>query len=430
MASLRCSSLVAITLCAVAFAPVPSDGDLPDRRSTPEPEEAMISERAEKSLVAEDLGLAVLQEGGQGSQVASRLQPPDPAEIGRCIVLRYQSEPEVGFSYAIAENGVVATSGAGGFARAPWEPVSPNVVMNDDTRMTIASVSKPITAMAMMKVMEDHGIGLDDPFYPLISADYDGWWFDSGGQLLWVPNPAVETVTIRNLLTHRSGLKPGLGCGKIPEILASAPTGIPGVSWDYENANFCIVRKVIEAVTGMNYIDYVQDHFLTPSGITAMSCEPDPVDPALYYNTIGSNGVVWGGYSASCSAYGWYASAVDLATLLGNLRTGGLLSNASVTAMLGNCPDNDNNGYCLGWSRASSAAMGGSYFGHSGDWISSGCGGDCNRGLNSTIRRYPLGIDAAILVNTRSGAGGNPTLTSEAAILNQCYAEALANANP
>lgn len=394
------------------------------------PDEELSSELSEDQSFRDDLARPFLEGALDTFEVNRRLHSPDPAEIGRCIVLRYQSEPEVGFSYAIAENGVVSASGAGGYARAPWEAVSPGVFMDDETRLTLASVSKPITAMAMMRLMEETSVDLDDPFYPLIADDYDGWWFDSEGKLMFVPNPAVEAVTIRNLLTHRSALKPGLGCGKIVESLASGLVGTPGVTYDYENANFCILRKVIEAVSGMNYIDYVQDRLLAPSGITDMSCEPDPVDPALYYNTIGSAGKNWGDYSASCSAYGWYASAVDLAQLLGTMRTGGLLTGGSVTQMLGNCPDSDNNGYCLGWQRFSSEAMGGSYFGHSGDWIASGCGGDCNRGLNSTIRRYPLGIDAAILVNTRSGSGGNPSLTSEATILNQCYAEALATANP
>ena len=376
MKSDRVSSLLSCLALILSVSPLAAQKDVRGQVPARSLAEELPSEISEDVDLRFDLSHSALDEVPAKTS-NTRLHPPDPQEIGRCIVLRYQSEPEVGFSYAIAQNGVVAASGAGGYARAPWEAVSPGVLMQDDTRMTLASVSKPITAMAMMKVMEDHGIDIDDPFYPLIADDYDGWWFDSQGKLMWVPNPAVETVTIRNLMTHRSALKPGLGCGKIPEALASSLVGTPGVTYDYENANFCIVRKIIEAVTGENYVDYVQDNFLTPSGITTMSCEPDPVDPALYYNTIGSPGKNWPGYSATCSAYGWYASAVDLATLLGNLRTGGLLSNASVTTMLGNCPNTDTNGYCLGWSRYSSESMGGDYFGHSGDWIASGCGGDC-----------------------------------------------------
>ncbi len=430
MISLRSSTYPVVLICLLATSAAQAQTRYRGQVASTEPEDTFASERSEQAHILESLGTAVLEEAVQKGFVARGLVAPDPAQIGRCIVLRYQSEPEVGFSYAIAQDGAVAASGAGGYARALWEPESPGVFMQADTRMTIASVSKSITAMAMMRVMEESPVGLDDPFYPLIADQYDGWWLDTEGQIMWVPNAGVETVTIRNLLTHRSALKPGLGCGKIPESLASGLVGTPGVTYDYENANFCILRKVIEAVSGMNYIDYVQDRLLTPSGITAMSCEPDAVDPALYYNTIGTTGMNWGSYSATCSAYGWYASAVDLATLVANLRNGALLSEGSIDTMLGNCPDNDNNGYCLGWRRYSSATMGGSYFGHSGDWIANGCGGDCNRGLNSTIRRYPLGIDAAILVNTRSGSGGNPTLTSEVTILNQCYAEALASANP
>lgn len=434
MLSLRAFVPVAGLCLSFCLAGLPASLDAQeirgDLRDAPVVEEEAPSERAEEQELFMTLGQETLDNAPFKDLKSPRLNPPNPEEIGRCIVLRYQSEPEVGYSYAIAQNGNVAASGAGGFARAPWEAVSPGVSMQDTTRMTLASVSKPITALAVMKLLDETSVELDDPFYPLIADDYDGWWFDSNGLLMFVPHPDVTTVTIRNLLTHRSGLKPGLGCGKIPESLASSLAGTPGVTYDYENANFCILRKVVEAVSGMDFLDYLQTKIFTPAGLFNVNCSPDALAPALYYNTIGSAGKSWGDYSASCSAYGMYASAVDLAQLLGQLRMGAILDSGDVTTMLGNCPNTDTNGYCLGWQRASSAAMGGDYFGHSGDWIAKGCGGDCNRGLNSTIRRYPLGIDAAILVNTRSGAGGNPTLTSEASILNSCYAEALAAANP
>lgn len=355
-------------------------------------------------------------------------KPPNPALIGRCIVRAFASEPEVGFSYAINRGGALAASGAGGWARAPWETVDPSVPMTADKRMTIASLSKPLTAVAVMVLLEENGLDLDDPFYPLISSEYAGLYITPQGQWMNIPAFGVNTVTIRNLLTHRSGLKPGLGCGKLHESLGTNLPGTPGVTYDYENANFCLLREVIEHVSGMDYVDYVQTKVLTPMGITGMSCKPDTVKPALYYNTIGSAGKSWGDYSTSCSAYGWYASAKQLAKFLAGVNFETVLTATSTHDLISHCPNGATNGYCLGWQRSTVAGIG-TYNGHGGDWIASGCGGDCNRGFNGTVRRFPHTIDAVLLVNTRGGAGGNPTLTSESTILNNCYLEALALAN-
>jgi len=418
-----------VALAPACFSPSPEVQEVRGGTTPTAPAEARMSELAEEAEILRTLGLEVLEEAAD-SFTNRGMTPPSPALMGQCIEARYPSEPEVGYSYAIAQGGVVVTSGAGGFARAPWEAVSPNVLMKDTTRMTLASVSKPITALAVMKLLDETSVKLDDPFYPLIADQYGGWRAGTDGKLMFVPHSGVDTITIRNLLTHRSGLQPGLGCGKIVESLAGFLVGTPGVTYDYENANFCILREVIEAVSGMDYMDYVQSKILTPAGIFDMNCTPDAVDPALYYNTIGSAGKNWGDYTSICSAFGWYGSAVDLATLAGQLRVGAILDQTDIDTMLGNCPNTDTNGYCLGWRRSSKAALGGDYFGHSGAWISKKCGGNCNRGLDSTIRRYGLGIDAALIVNTWSGDEGYPILTSTDAILDQCYAEALAAANP
>lgn len=279
-----------------------------------------------------------------------------------------------------------------------------------------------------MKLLEETSVDLDDPFYPLISSEFSGLYVNEQGQFMNIPAFGVANVTIRNLLTHRSGLKTGLGCGKLHEILGTNLPGTPGVTYNYENSNFCLLRQVIEHVSGMDYVTYVKTKILAPMGINTMSCTPDAVAPALYYNTIGSAGKLWGDYAATCAAYGWNASARDLARFLAGVRLGTVLSPASTAQMFDSCPDDPQNGYCLGWKRATSAAIG-TYTGHGGDWIASGCGGNCNKGFNGTVRRYPHEIDAVLLVNTRSGAGGNPTLTSESTILNNCYLEALDAAN-
>jgi CubicO group peptidase (beta-lactamase class C family) len=370
--------------------------------------------------------------------------PPRPSAMGQCIDDAYAQEAEVGYAYAIAQNGILADKGAGGWAVAPWES-GPSLAMTETTRMTIASISKPITAVSVMKMLEQYpGIGLDDPFYPLIADKFSGPFYFGDGTMVDVPGPGVDQVTLRNLLTHRSGLKTGLGCGfgNLTKLLAIGVVGTPGTTYDYENSNFCLLREVIEQVTGVDYIDYVEANVLHPMGITDMSCEQDDVDPARYYNTIQQPGTTFGDYVNSCGAYGWYASAVDLAQFLANFRFNAVLTQASQDRLLGECPNpGDPTGYCLGW--ISSDTTIGLHHWHNGDWFTgdpcapSGDLGDigvipsaCRKGFNGTIMQFPLGIDATLLVNTREGTNFNPGLKSEVTILRECFKEAFLDANP
>jgi len=385
---------------------------------------------------AEEIALLALPDRGSAPPLGDLTSvPPPTVAMGRCIEQAFAQEPEVGFSYALARDAVLQVSGAGGFARAPWESEASGATMTPDTRMTIASVSKPVTAVAIMRLLEEHPVGLDDPFYPLVSAKFNGLSTSGDLTLYTIPGPGVGAVTIRHLLTHTSGLKPGLGCGQLPLLLGLGAIHPPGTVHDYENSNYCLLREVIEQVSGVDYIAYVQQKVLQPMGILTMSCERDQTNPALYYNTIGDPGFLWGDYVSSCSAYGWYASARHLTQFLVGVRSHAAISAASTDQMFGECFDKPGPGeYCLGWTKANGAV--GTYLSHSGDWIKNGCyneatgNNECPKGFNGTITRFPLGIDATLFVNTRGGTGPNPPLKSEATILRECYEQVFQAVNP
>lgn len=391
-------------------------------------EETRLSCEQAGVVVDAHLDLSARQEGMHGNGVGFEPVPPgppvrgtkpDPAEIGRCIVDAYQSEVEAGFAYAVVQDGLIQAMGAGGRARAL--PDLPVETMDPDDRMTIASLSKPLTAVAVMRLIEETTVDLDDPFYPLISNEFDGIFVTADYQFLPVPGPGVETITIRNLLNHTSALTLELGCNALTELLALGLVGTPGTTFSYQNTNFCLLRKVIEHVSGMNYIDYVQTKVLDPSGINGMSCEPDVFLPTLYYNTLNQPGFLWGGYSNSCSAYGWYGSAAQLAQFMGGFRLESVLSNASTNEMLTSC---DVNTYCLGWWKTP-GIFGMDYFWHMGDWIACFCPDcTCPKGFNGSMARFAFDTDAVLFVNTRGGVDGNPGLLDEFTILKQCFEEA------
>jgi CubicO group peptidase (beta-lactamase class C family) len=101
----------------------------------------------------------------------------------------------VGFSYAIAQNGVVLKKGAGGARRAPTADnglLFP-LAFNENTLNEVASTSKTVTLVAMLRLLRERNISVDSPVAPYLP-------------LTWTKGDGMGTVTFRQLLSH--GRKP------------------------------------------------------------------------------------------------------------------------------------------------------------------------------------------------------------------------------
>jgi CubicO group peptidase (beta-lactamase class C family) len=291
----------------------------------------------------------------------------------------------VGYSFAVAEAGTVTSQGGFGYARAPWEASDPSVSMTGTRRSHLASVSKPITSIALHNLLESQStVGLDTRFLDII-----------GGQFSSV-GAGVQNVTLRNLLQHRSGMTGWGYCG--PDAghasflasmkdLVSKPLANSIGTYMYSNGNFCLLRMVIETLSGTGYVTYVTNSVLAPMGISGMTCKPDATRPTLYYKKDQASGAgyLWADdYSSHCAAYGWYASANDLAKLLIGVRNNTVLTASTTSTMLTQR---------LGWFDAATTA--GTAYHHNGAWIT----GD-GRGYNGAIIRLPGGTEAVVLINT------------------------------
>lgn len=229
-----------------------------------------------------------------------------------------------GYACVVLDHGKLVVSVAEGWARAPWEKVCPSVPMKVTTQMPLASVSKTVTAVAMMRLWEEcagtkRAFSLDDPFWPALRAlcpDVDG---------------QVKQITIRQLMTHRSGFAEDPPDGTIAglrKLLATPLAHDPGETRKYMNVNYLIISHVIEAISGMEYMAYVKQHVLARMGITQMGNAPHDGPAACWYGkagdrTAGDVGII----------EGWYGSAAELARFLEGIRTGKVLSRES-TAIL------------------------------------------------------------------------------------------------
>ncbi|WP_168196460.1 serine hydrolase [Bdellovibrio sp. NC01] len=205
-----------------------------------------------------------------------------------------------GASFAASRHGKIEYSKGFGFA-----DVENKVPATEQTVFRIASVSKPITAVAMFKVLEEKNMNIEDALNKPV--------FGPKGYLPEYKNikdKRALKVTLRDLLQHTSGLHPEddpqYETYKIAKKLhvkspASAKDIIryvlkyqkldlePGKEYHYSNFGYNVLARVIENVSGEKYEAYVQKHLFAPIGITDMAIAGNTLkdrraDEAKYYD--------------------------------------------------------------------------------------------------------------------------------------------------
>ena len=181
-------------------------------------------------------------------------------------------------------------------------------------RFRIASISKPITAITVMALVDDGVITLDEPLGDVV-AQHIGLAGATG---------ASSNLTFRQLLTHRTGFGKydnvffrGAADDCVDAAQAGLSSGAGGGGYIYSNMNFCIAGLAIEAVTGLSYEQAVYRYLLTPLGISGMRLAPtfDPgPDEVQHVTTPGRN------YMETLGAAGaWIATPSDLVTIFDSL---------------------------------------------------------------------------------------------------------------
>ncbi len=246
-------------------------------------------------------------------------------------------EGSLGFSGAVlvaGPEGVIYEDGLG-LANRTW-----GIPNSGSTRFLIASLTKPMTAALVLKLMDSGQISLDDtlddllPEYP---ADYSA------------------RVTVSQLLKHTSGIPnfsriPGWFDGQylnsIPPadfaaVVAELPLEFePGTDRIYSNSNYLLLGLIIQSITGQPYADFLEDSIFKPadmndSGLVGRNTE---VIPSLAANYIGEgSGYRKGGYVnyehfiASGSVY---STVGDLYKWTQALLGGEILSEAALSTML------------------------------------------------------------------------------------------------
>ena len=206
----------------------------------------------------------------------------------------------------VARRGKLVQTGAYGMMDA--EAGKP---MRADTMFRIASMTKPITSVAVMMLYEEGGFLLSDPVSKYIPEFKKMKVLPPDGPEGAPPVPAKRQITIRNLLTHTSGLtyqwnkrlgplynKAGVTHGLIQDpgtigkkmkILASLPLLFqPGGGWEY-GLSVDVLGDLVEVVSGMTLDDFFRKRIFEPLSMkdTCFYLPPDKVSrlAAVYGRT-------------------------------------------------------------------------------------------------------------------------------------------------
>ena len=306
-----------------------------------------------------------------------------------------------------------------------WEDVAARKPLKTDALFWIASQSKPITATALMILVDEGKVHLDDPVEKYL-PEFHGQWLavehDNDHQLLKHP---AHPITVREILSHTSGLpfsssieNPTLDQRPLSERVVSyavSPLQFePGTKYSYSNAGINTAGRIIEVVSGMPYEKFLDTRLFGPLGMKDTTFWPNPRQIARLTKSYRPNAAKDNLEETTVTqlryplddrknrfpmpAGGLFSTASDLARFCRMVMNGGeldgkrYLSESAVKEMTskqtGSLPD----GYGLGWS------TGGGNFGHGGAYATN-MNVDTNRGLVTVWMvqhaGYPLDGDKA-----------------------------------
>jgi D-alanyl-D-alanine carboxypeptidase len=184
-------------------------------------------------------------------------------------------------------------------------------------RFRIASISKTITAITALQLVEEGVVGLDDPIGSVV-ADAVG---------VSSPSAGVAGLTVRQLLTHTSGFPQYESLffrnqvGSCEEAAAVGVTrSLQGPGYRYSNMNYCVLGVLIEQLTGQDYERVVYERLLTPLGISGMRLAPtdDPGPGEVVHRSVAGRN-----YMEVLGAAGaWVASPANLVAIFDSLDPG------------------------------------------------------------------------------------------------------------
>jgi N-acyl-D-amino-acid deacylase len=325
-----------------------------------------------------------------------------------------------GAALAITKDGkLVCARGYG------WANLATRELVQPGTEFGIASLSKTITAAAILKLVEQGKLSLDDKAFKIIAhiKPLQGAKAD----------PRLQQITVRHLLNHSGGwdhkksgdpvnwttqmqYQRGDRTPVPTEYLISHTMGIrldfdPGTESKYSNFGFIVLGEVIEKVSGRSYEEYVREHVLKPIGVPDIRLHPPG---GRYFKNEAHRYLAGAGEETELPAWqqkysdaagGWTASAVDMlrfVTAIDGSRGKPFFDEKTYRLMLEPPPAplkvrEDGTFVGLGWDAVYVSPKNEVGYFKDGSWF----------GMRSFLKKQPNGVNWVLLFN----ASMNPDTT-------------------
>lgn len=293
---------------------------------------------------------------------------------------------------------------AGGMARTMYNV--PPLDMSTNVRFHLASVSKAITAVALLKILyKRDDVSLGSFFHTYLPAH-------------WQVHKSLREITFQQLLTHRSGFRfsGGLDYAALKKDMAAGVKISDNGNNDDDNAyqgeNFAIMRLLIPTLAGYPiaqnenggpeldilqaaaytsyYIEYIQKELFEKAGLPQLSCKAEAFTTGMCYHFPYDNkpGTDFGNQTLVVGSKGWVLSSAELAKLFRIVHH----TEKILPTWLSNKMKNE----LLGYDANGSTSEGVDFYWKNGKFPGSQNAGE----LNTLIIGYENDVQVALIINS------------------------------
>jgi CubicO group peptidase (beta-lactamase class C family) len=157
--------------------------------------------------------------------------------------------------------------------------------MRKDDLFWIASMTKPMTAVAVMMLVDEGKLSVDDPVEKHLPEFHNPWLKVTGSERAMTLKRPARPITVHDLLTHTSGT----GIGDVPAprpdaslaelVMACAQQPLhfePGTRWEYANAGINTLGRIVEVLSGEPFAAFLQHRLLNPLHMRDTTFWPTP----------------------------------------------------------------------------------------------------------------------------------------------------------
>ena len=235
------------------------------------------------ALPVADLGLPTARSANTVGFSTARLARVEAYLQGAITAGQY-----AGATWLVARDGQIVTHGAAG-----WSDVAARTAMTEDTAFAIASMTKIVTTVTVLSLLEEGRFNLDDPVANWLPALANMKVLTGGTAAVPVLVPAARPITIRHLLTHTSGLTYGFfepeplhtlyrhdelnTTRSFDEFIAKLSTFPlkfqPGDGWTY-GLSMDVLGAFVEKLTGRPLEQVMRERIFSPLGMKHTGFRP------------------------------------------------------------------------------------------------------------------------------------------------------------